>query len=230
MVSATPANNATGVPTNANLVVTFDQDISASGTLGQAEVNLVAVNNPTNTIGRSATLSADGKTLTVDPNPTLAPGTQYRLSLNGTIVGSNAGIRSADGNRLVNTTITFTTTSDITPPTVTLTNPAAGEIGVGRTPAVRFTASEPVIGVTTGAGGTFNIQVLSTGAPVAATLTSNASGSVWTLAPNAALSALTTYKVTVTGGATGVRDAAGNPLTGNTGAGSTTFTWTFQTR
>ncbi len=216
--------------------MTFSQDVSSSlgaaGNFGQAEVSLVAVSNTGNTLARSATLSADGKTLTVDPGPTLTLGAAYQLRLVGTVAGggTNSGIHNADNVKLANTTITFTITSDTTPPTVTATNPAAGQTGVGRTPAVRFTASEAVIGVTTGTGGTFNIQVASTGAPVAATLTSNAAGTIWTLAPTAALSALTTYRVTVTGGAAAVRDAAGNPLVGSAGSPPNTFTWTFTTR
>ena len=97
---------------------------------------------------------------------------------------------------------------------------------------MRFDASEAVTGV----AGNFEIRNAATNALVQATLASNAARTRWTLTPTipagatVALAAGTTYRVTITGGAAAVRDGSGNPLTGNTGAGSTTYTWTFTTR
>jgi type 1 fimbria pilin len=129
--------------------------------------------------------------------------------------------------RLANTSLAFTTTADTTAPTVTATNPTAGATGIARGVAPRFDSNERLVGVTTG---TYEIRNNATNAVVPATVTSNAAGTRWTLTPSVNLAAATTYRVTLTGGATGIRDAAGNPLTGNTGVGSTTFTWTFTTR
>jgi methionine-rich copper-binding protein CopC len=224
VVSSTPVNGGTGVALGSNIAVTFSEPVT--GVAGTTVV--LTVDGSATTLGRVVTTT--GSTLTIDPNANLLAGTTYRLSLNGTVAGSTAGLRNAAGARLVNTSITFTTVADATAPTVTAVNPAAGATGTGRTPAVRFDTSERVQGVTTGAAGTFVIRNAATNALVNATLTSNAAGTRWTLTPTAALSALTQYRVTVTGGTAAVRDLGGNALTGNGGVGSTTFTWTFTTR
>ncbi len=57
---------------------------------------------------------------------------------------------------------------------------------------------------------------------VAATVAYNATTRTATLTPTAALASATTYTATVLGGASGVKDLAGNAL-------ATTFTWTFTT-
>jgi Ca2+-binding RTX toxin-like protein len=213
VVSSVPTNAATGVNVADNLTVTFNEPVT--GVVSSTVV--LTVDGQTTTLGRAASMS--GNTLTVDPNQLLAAGTTYRLSLNGTVSGSTAGLRNADGVRLANTSITFTTTADSTAPTITAINPAAGATGVARTPTVRVDTSERVVGVATD---TFEIRNAATNALVTATLGNNAAGTRWTLTPGAALAPLTTYRVTMTGGPTAVRDVAGNPLT--------TFTWTFTTR
>jgi hypothetical protein len=50
---------------------------------------------------------------------------------------------------------------------------------------------------------------------VTATVSYNAGTRVATLTPSAALAALTTYNATITGGGSGVKDVAGNPLASN---------------
>jgi hypothetical protein len=97
--------------------------------------------------------------------------------------------------------------TDITPPAVT-TSPSAGapDIAVGTNVVATF--SEVVQGVTTG---TFTLTT-GGGPSVPAALTSSAGGSTWTLDPTSSLAAGTTYTVTLTGGATDIRDLANNPL------------------
>jgi Ca2+-binding RTX toxin-like protein/methionine-rich copper-binding protein CopC len=216
VVSSAPANGATGFAVGGNIAVTFNEPVTGVA----ATTVVLTVNGSTANLGRTVTTA--GNTLTIDPNANLLPGTTYRVSLNGTVAGSTAGLRNADGVRLVNTSFTFTTTADTTAPTVIATSPLAGATGVARTPGVRIDTSERVQGVTTGAGGTYEIRNNATNALVTATLVANAAGTRWTLTPTAPLTALTTYRVTVTGGAAAVRDIAGNPLT--------TVTWTFTTR
>jgi len=221
VVSSVPAPSATGVAVADNLTVTFNEPVTGIA----ANTVVLTVDGQTATLGRAPTIS--GNTLTVDPNQVLTAGTTYRLSLNGTVTGSTNGLRNADGVRLANTSLVFTTTVDTTRPTVTATTPVAGAAGIARGIAVRFDTSEPVVGVSTG---TYEIRNNVTNAVVPATLTSNAAGTRWTLTPSAPLSGPTTYRVTLVGGGAAIRDTAGNALTGNTGVGSATFTWTFTTR
>jgi hypothetical protein len=127
---------------------------------------------------------------------------------------------------------TATTSNAVTPagaaaPTVTTRAPAAGATGVALASNVTAAFSVPVRGVS---GTSFRLQRLdAAGNPVGAfigavvtpllgaTVTSNA-----TLNPNANLVAGTTYRATLTGGATAIRSAAGNvPLA--------TTSWTFTT-
>ena len=84
---------------------------------------------------------------------------------------------------------------------------------------VTATFSEAITGFTV--AGNVRIERVSTGAEVASAITFNTTTRVLTINPGASLLANTQYRVTVTGGTTGVRDLAGNPLT--------TRTWTFTT-
>ncbi len=101
-----------------------------------AQTVVLTINGQTATIGRSATLSADGKTLTVDPNQALAFNTTYKLALNGT-VGATAALRTAAGERLVNTAITFTVRPQLAAPTVVSATPANNDVGVASTANLR---------------------------------------------------------------------------------------------
>jgi len=104
-----------------------------------------------------------------------------------------------------------TSATDITPPTVTGTSPAAGATGVPTTTTVSATFSEavqagtPAIAVTTGAGA------------VAGATAYDAATRTVTFTPASALAASTAYTATVSG----ARDTAGNTMTA--------FPWSFTT-
>ena len=106
---------------------------------------------------------------------------------------------------------------DTTAPTVTAVTPAENATGVAANTAVTATFSEAVTGVS---GTTFTLTTGGTAVP--ATVTYNAASTTATLTPSAALAASTTYTATVKGGATGVKDTAGNALAADK-------TWTFTT-
>jgi len=111
--------------------------------------------------------------------------------------------------------------SDTTPPTVTATSPVNGATGISATSAIAATFSE-AIGAGTITASTFTLQPTGGGGAVAATLGYNAATFTATLTPSGALAASTQYTATVVGGASGVKDLAGNPLASN-------FTWSFTT-
>jgi hypothetical protein len=113
-----------------------------------------------------------------------------------------------------------TTAADITPPTVVSFSPAQGATNVNTTTVVGATFSEAIDPATI----TSATMELRDGANllVSATVSYNATTHVATLTPSAALQSLTTYTVRVHGGASGVKDVAGNALAADATSSFTT--------
>ena len=149
------------------------------------------------------TYNATTRTVTLNPNANLAQSTVYRLNLIGTGVN---GIRDTAGTRLADRTISFTT-ADTTRPTVTAISPANNATGVIRTANVVVTFSEPVLGAS---GTSVVLRRVSNNTVVASAVT--VAGNQVTLNPNATLAGNNLYRLTLTGGAGAIRDAAGNTL------------------
>ena len=106
---------------------------------------------------------------------------------------------------------------DTTPPTVVSTAPAASATNVPISSTVSATFSENLDAATVN---TTTVTLRNGSTQVPATV-SYASG-VATLTPSTALAATTSYTATVKGGASGVKDVAGNALASD-------FTWSFTT-
>src|SRR3989442_1119612 len=109
---------------------------------------------------------------------------------------------------------------DTTPPTVTSVAPANGATGVGTATSATATFSEGM-NASTITTSTFVLRNPSN-AVVASAVSYNASTSVATLMPTQPLAASTTYTATITGGAGGVSDLAGNVL-------ASSYVWSFTT-
>ncbi|MDP9498026.1 MAG: Ig-like domain-containing protein [Actinomycetota bacterium] len=106
--------------------------------------------------------------------------------------------------------------ADRTPPTVQRRTPGSGATAVAPGSSVAVTFSEPVRGVSTS---TFRLTDEASGAPVPGRV-AQVDGA-WVLDPDADLARDRRWRVTLTGGATAVRDRSGNPLA--------MTTWTFTT-
>jgi hypothetical protein len=161
------------------------------------------------------TYDAASMTATLNPNATLAPGTSYTVNLQGS---GGVGLRDLAGNRLVNSSWAFTTNAR---PTVNGRTPVANATGVSRGTNVTVTFSEAVTNVT---GTTARLTRVSNGALVASVVTLSPNGLVLTINPNGNGTALlvnTQYRVTLSGGNTGITDLAGVSLLATT--------WTFRT-
>jgi hypothetical protein len=146
-------------------------------------------------------------------------------SSNGAHVLS-ARARDAAGNQTTSSTISVTVSNDstdTTPPTVTATSPANAATSVSRTANVTVTFSEAMNAATI-TGNTVELRDPSN-AVVPATVTYSSSNRRATLNPTPPLASLTTYTVTVRGGAIDpvARDLAGNAL-------ASSRVWTFTTR
>ncbi len=209
--STNPANNATGVAFNQSVAATFSEAMDPL-TITSANVTLTGPG----AVAVPGTLNYAGTTLTFTPTSPLAASTTFT----GTIT---TGATDLAGNPLANSYVwTFTTgaTPDTTPPTVISTNPANLQGNVFINEAIAATFSE-AIDPTTITAATF--AVTSPGAiAVAGTVNYDAQSDIATFTPSSNFAANTTFTATITGGANGVRDLAGNPLTGDQ-------TWTFTT-
>jgi len=137
----------------------------------------------------------------------------YRYS--STSAFPNSSYQAA--NYWVDVLYALTLAPDTTPPTVVSTTPASGATGVSISSAVTATFSES-LDATTVNGTTVTLRAGAT--QVSATVTY--SSGIATLTPTAALSASTAYTATIKGGASGVKDLAGNPLAAD-------VTWSFTT-
>ena len=120
--------------------------------------------------------------------------------------------------------------TDTTPPTITARTPTAGATGVSLSTSSTATFSES-INPSTLTTTTFTLLKQGTSTPLAASVSYDDPTRTATLTPSAALEASTSYTATVKGGASGVKDLAGNALAADsswsftTGTAGTTSTY-----
>jgi subtilisin family serine protease len=199
VTSVSPAAKATAVAVGTNVSATFSAAVQ--GVSGGTFVLRTAAGA---TIAATVTYNATTMTATLDPAASLAPDASYTASL----VGGALAIRDAAGTPLGSISWTFTTGPA---PTVTSCSPGSNALLVRRSSNASATFSEAVQGI---GGTTFTLKNASTGAVVAASVYRNGTTNQWILDPQEPLAAKTRYTVTLTGGTTGIRDLAGNPLAG----------------
>ncbi len=109
---------------------------------------------------------------------------------------------------------------DVTPPSVSHSSPLPGETGVSTLPQVSVTFSE-LVDTASVTGSTFELRdPMDVLVPAAVAYNTTAQKAV--LEPVAPLASSTNYTATIRGGVSGVKDLAGNPLTGD-------FSWSFST-
>jgi len=197
VASVSPAGKATAVAVGTNVTATFSTSVQ-----GVSAGTFVLRTAAGASIAAAVSYNDTTRTATLDPAANLAADTTYTA----TLVGGASAIRDGAGTPLTTISWTFTTGPA---PTVTSYSPGSNASLVRRSSNVSATLSEAVQGVGTA---TFTLKNASTGAVVAATVYRNGTTNQWILDPQAALAAKTRYTVTLTGGATGIRDLAGNPL------------------
>jgi hypothetical protein len=153
----------------------------------------------------AGTVTLSGNTATFTPNANLAASTTFTATI-------STGATDLAGNPLAAAKVwTFTTGTapDTTPPTVASTAPVDNGTNVSVNSPIQIDFSEAMDASTITAT---TITVSEGGAPVAGTVTYNASNDLATFTPSAPLDPATTFDVTVVGGVNGVTDVAGNPL------------------
>ena len=218
VMARTPATSATGVPVADNVTATFSEAVQGYST---TTFTLKPGTSSTATsVNTAVTYDAATRTVTLNPSANLTANTQYTARL----TGGTSAVRDMANNPLANVTWSFTTAPapDTTAPTVTSRSPSSGTTGVNRNNNITVTFNEAVNGVS---GTTFALRpgTATTGTAIAATVTRDGTTNRWILNPTSTLASNTRYTVTVTGGAAGIKDVAGNPLT------NTTTSWSFTT-
>ena len=211
--SVTPINGATGIAVNSTASAVFNEAMNAA-TINNSTIEL---RNSSNTlIAATVSYNAGTRTATLTPSAPLANSTVYTI----TIKGGASGVKDVAGNALVNNfTWSFTTeVADIIPPTVTVVSPLSGATGVTTGANIIANFSEAVNASTVT---TTTFQLRDAGNNLVPASVSTLSGQI-TLDPTSALTASTVYTATITGGASGVKDLAGNAL-------ATNYSWSFTT-
>jgi methionine-rich copper-binding protein CopC len=180
--SSTPADNATGVSSSANIVLTFSEPVDVE--TGNITIKKTSDNSTVETIDvTGAKVTGSGTTtITVNPSSTLAVSTEYYVLIDATAFddvdgGSYAGISST-------TALSFTTIADATGPTMTITA-AEGSDGFqsdDATLSLTFTSNEATsnfaVGDITVSNGTLSNFNATSSTVYTATLTPIAAGEV----------------------------------------------------
>ena len=211
--SVNPLNGATGVSVNAAASAIFSEALNASTVTGST----FELRNSSNTlIPGTVTYNAGTNTATLTPSAPLANSTGYIAK----ITGGASGVKDAAGNALASDySWSFTTVGDITPPTVTSVSPVNGATGVS-TGAIVIANFSETMNASTATTSTF--QLKDAGNNIITATVAASSGTQLTLTPSSALTSGTIYTATITGGASGVKDIAGNALASN-------YSWSFTT-
>jgi methionine-rich copper-binding protein CopC len=186
--ATTPSNSSSNVALNTNIVLTFSEAMDKSAT--QTAISSLP------TITGTFSWDTAAKVVTWDPTSDLQPNTKYTVTV-------GVGAKSQVGANMKTPFIfSFTTgiAPDVTPPTVTSTNPANGATDVDKGTKVTITFSEPM-----DASATEGAVSISPGSITKKEW--NANGTVMTL--TATLEDATKYAVVVS---TTAKDTAGNAM------------------
>ncbi len=211
--TVTPLNAATNVAVNTTVTAVFNEAMTAS-TVTASTVQLL--NPSSQVVTATVSYNTTTRTVTLTPSAALAGNTTYTAR----IIGGASGVKDAAGNALASTySWTFTTIFvDVTPPTVISVTPTNGASGVSTNPTITAVFSEAM---TTASISATTVEVrTSANALVTSTVNYDTATRRVTITPNAALATLGTYTAKIIGGASGVKDIAGNAL-------ATTYSWSF---
>ncbi|WP_310572333.1 Ig-like domain-containing protein [Gemmatimonas sp.] len=195
-----PSSGAVNVNPTATLTATFSETMQAASLTAAAFV--VRTTTGGTAVAGSVSYNAATRTLSFAPTARLAGNTGYTATI------TTAALDSA-GNALAAARVfTFTTaaTTDDTPPRVASSVPAENAAGVDimTTIAVRF---DEAMDVTTMTNGAVVVRVANTVELLSGSSTYDSGTNTLTFRPTAPLEYVTTYTVSVGGGA---RDLAGN--------------------
>jgi hypothetical protein len=215
VVETDPVDGATEVSVSVHPTVTFSEPMEETSITPQTVRLLDPTGAAVPQAAGSPSLDAARAVATIVPLDDLQHETTYRIE----VIGGDSGVLDSLGTPMESTYLQdpgFTTAAvpDAEAPTVTSTDPADGATGVAAQVQPTVTFSEPLDPATVT---TTTIRLLrpdGTAVPQAAgSPTLDAAGTVATITPLEDLDEKTYFRIQVRGGATGVKDLAGNPMT-----------------
>jgi len=213
-----PADEATGVAVDANIVITFDEAIQrGTGTITIRSVSASGSILESIDAAASSRISISGSTLTIDPTDPLPGSTVIYV-----VIPAGAIQDTSSNNYAGTSTYNFTTVAtDTTPPTVSTFNPASGATNVLTNANLVLTFDETIQRGT----GTITLRSGSAGGSIlesfdaAASSRLSLSGSTLTVDPTALLPVSTQVFLVIPSGA--IQDTSGNNY-----AGTSTYSFT----
>ena len=212
-VSATsPTAGSSGASPSAPITVTFSEAMDAA-TINGTNITVRATASGTAVAG-TVTYNTTTHVATFTPSSPLAQNTGYTVTV-------ASAVKDAAGNLMGANYVFSFTTGDTTPPTVLQVIPKPDSVNVPTNSTVQVFFSEAMDQSTINAS-TVTLRTTGTSVLVTASLTYNTSTNVLTITPAGTLAPATGYTLTITGGATGVKDLSGNAL-------AATFTSKFTT-
>ena len=209
VIANVPAANATGVPNNTAITVSFSEDMNPNSLSGSS---FTLINATTGTaVAGNVSYSATGRTAVFTPATpaTLAANSLFRATV------TSAATDLAGNGLAANVVWTFTTAAapDSTRPTLITNVPASNAAAVPTNTAITATFSEDM-NPNSLSGSSFTLVNTTTGNAVAGTVSYAATGRTAIFSPSnpATLAANSSYRATVTAAAA---DLAGNGLAAN---------------
>jgi hypothetical protein len=208
VTSASPAPNALGVPTNLRTVkATFSKPMDASTFTASSFTLACPSGAPITTGAVSYDASKNTAVLTLSSASALPINTQCVATV-------TPAAKSATGQPLALDYVwrwTTGATADLIPPTVAGSNPAMAAISVCTSKTVNATFSEPMDALSI-TNTTFTLAATLSNAAVPGVVSYDAATQIASFNPTASLAAATNYTATLKGGASGVKDLAGNAM------------------
>ncbi len=216
-----PTNNATGISSTSNLVLTFDKNVS----VGTGNITIKKASDDTTVEAIDVTsgqVTGSGtSTLTIDPSVTLGSQTTYYVQIASTAIVDTFGNAFAG----IATTNTWKfTTADTIAPSISVLSPSDLSVGVSVNPSFVLTFSEAVnvhagfITIRNALDNTIAEDISAVSGQVTGTGTN-----VITVVPSITLGSQTNYYVEI--GATVFTDLSGNAFAGI----SSSTAWRFTT-
>jgi N-acetylneuraminic acid mutarotase len=204
--SVSPSEGATNAAVSTNVSAVFSEALDPA-TVSAATFTLMK-GGTSSAVPAVLSYNTSSQTALLDPDSDLDAGSTYTA----TVKGGPTGVKDLAGNPLAADKVwSFTVTAaDTTAPTVNSVSPNEGATGVNPTTKVTATFSE-ALDPATMSSSTFTLVKAGTAMAVVATVTYDVASHVATLRPSSKLAAGVVYTAKVKGGASGVKDLAGNP-------------------